>query len=181
MSGLRVNQACGSSARRIIPVCLFSVSHQVFRVHPSGDKYAWARGNTTIALPGRRVLRQRARQNLEWVISFGRQLVVDVRDNFGPRVNEILVWLPGFFSADRNKKTHRDRYRQEDTGELAIGFTHAIVHAFSRQRRPRRKNSFDDIKPKGGRTRPTCYSASHGTTSPKSPAGFPTGDESHRP
>jgi hypothetical protein len=83
--------------------------------------------------------RPRAGQNLEWVVSFGRQLVVSVRDNFGPRINEILVWLPGFIPVGRNKKTHRDRYRQEDTGELAVGFTHAVVCALSRQRHPRRK------------------------------------------
>jgi hypothetical protein len=132
------------------PVCLLSVSHQVFRVHPGGDKYAWARGDTTIALPGRRVLRQRARQNLEWVVSFRRQLVVDVRDNFGPRIDKILVWLAGLISVDRNKKTYGDRYRQEDTGEFAIGFTHAVVCAFSRQRHPRRNVGFDSIKPNVG-------------------------------
>jgi len=120
-------------------VCLLSVMHQVFGVHPSGDQYAWVRGNTAIALPGHRVLRQRARQNLKWIVSFGRQLVVSVCDNFGPRVNEILVWLPGFIPAGRNKKTHHDRYREEDTGELAVGFTHGVVCALSRQRHPRRK------------------------------------------
>jgi hypothetical protein len=137
-------------ADRTEPVCLLSVSHQVFRVHPSGDKYAWARGNTAIALPGRRILRQRARQNLEGVVSLRRQLVVDVRHNFGPRINEILVWLAGLLSVDRHKKTHSDRYRQEDTGEFAIGFTHAVVRAFSRQRHPRRNVGFDSIKPKVG-------------------------------